>query len=311
MLIPLLAAGFAVAMPWDSPKPPPEGTQLILTEPGFPDPPPEGSVIDIPGEHELPRNWRSTGKADPKIKGHAGLNTLMASGSGQFCRNQFYAIQAALRGHRVAVIDLRQEPHVFLNGAAVAWGPPDLVGFDRSAHEVERVERAWMQHLDAGKFTTATQYAPGALADQSTWEPIELKIDIRDAVTEYQLVREARWGYFRIAAPDSVLPRDADIDRFIDLVRNLDGDIWLHFHCDTGGRRTSLYLTLYDMMRNYVNVPRPEIIARQRRLGGTNLLAGPDGAARGRFLARFFDYCWECGPLFRRNWSSWSRENPE
>lgn len=310
MRLPFLAAWLAVAMPWDAPKPPPEGAQLVLSQPPFPDPPPEGSVIDMPGERELPKNWRTTEKANPRSPGNAGLAGLRASGSGQFCRDQFYAVRAALRGRRVAVIDLRQEPHVFLNGAAVAWGPPGLVGFNRSAVEVERIEREWMRHLDAGKFATATQFAHGAFADEGQWEPIELKLDIRDAATEYQLVREARWGYFRIAAPDSVIPRDEDIDRFVALVRDLDGDIWLHFHCDTGGSRTTLFLTLYDMMRNCAAASRPEIIARQRRLGGSNLLTGPDGQARAQFLERFFSYCWQSGPLFRRSWSSWSRENP-
>ncbi len=311
MLAPLFVALAAVALPWNAAKPPPEGSALVLTQPPFPDPPPEGSVIDMPGARELPVNWRTTAKASPKARGNMGLDWLNASGSGQFGRDQFYALRMALRGRRVIIVDLRQEPHVFLDGAAVAWGPPSLLGANRSASEVERIERIWMDHLVAKKFTSVTQFAPDEFADQASWFPIDLKLDIREATTEFRLVVEARWSYFRIAAPDSVSPRDEDVDRFIALVRDLDEDIWLHFHCDNGGRRTSLYLTLYDMMRNYSRASRSEVIARQRKLGGTNLLAGPDGPERKRFLERFFNYCWECGPLFRRSWSSWSRANPD
>lgn len=310
MIAPLIAAAFAVAMPWDVPPPPPKDAELVLTQPPFPDPPPEGSVIDVPADRELPARWRTPEKTSAKVKGNAGLPSLMASGSGQFCRDQFYAVRAALLGKRVAVVDLRQEPHGILNGAAVSWGPPSIVGTDRRAPEVERVERSWIEKLVAGHFTTITQFAPGAFADQASWEPIEFKLDLRSASPESKIVAEAHWGYFRVAAPDTVVPRDQDIDRFVALVRDLDADIWLHFHCDTGGNRTTLFLTLYDMMRNYVRASRSEIIARQRQLGGYNLLAGDAKAGREEFLRRFFTYCWQCGPLFRRSWSSWSRENP-
>ncbi len=305
-----LVAIFAVAMPWDSPPPPPKDAALVLTQPPFPDPPPAGSVIDVPAERALPANWRTTEKVNPKTAGNAGLSVLMASGSGQFCRDQFYAVRQALGEKRVAVIDLRQEPHTFLDGAAVSWGPPGIIGSSRRAPAVEALEDAWTKRLVAGHFTTATQYAPGVFADQKSWRPIEFKLDIRDAVLESRLVAEARWGYFRVAMPDAVTPRDQDLDRFVALVRDLDEDIWLHFHCDTGGNRTTLFLTLYDMMRNYVRASRPEIVARQRRLGGIDLLAGPTENLRKEFLERFFSYCWQCGPLFRRSWSSWSRANP-
>lgn len=310
MIAALAVTAFAVAMPWDAPPPPPKDAELVLTQPPFPDPPPEGSVIDVPGERGLPARWRTTEKTDAKTKGNAGLPSLRASGGGQFCRDQFYAVRAALLGKRVAVVDLRQEPHGILNGAAVSWGPPAVVGNDRSAPQVERVERAWIEKLVAGHFTTVTQYAPGALADQASWEPIEFKLDLRSASPESQIVAEAHWGYFRVAAPDVLVPRDQDIDRFVALVRDLDDDIWLHFHCDTGGNRTTMFFTLYDMMRNYVRASRSEIIARQQRLGGYDLLAGPAKTVRAEFLRRFFSYCWQCGPLFRRSWSSWNRANP-
>ncbi len=68
-----------------------------------------------------------------------------------------------------------------------------------------------------------------------------------------------------------------------------------------------MFLTLYDMMQNYPRATRAGIIGRQLKLGGINLLAGPDRFAREKFLDRFYSYCWQCGPLFRQSWSSWSR----
>ncbi len=307
MLAALAAGLLPFALPWQPPAPPPEKAELVLTHPQPPDPPPEGSVIDVPAERELPENWRWSQSASKKAKENAGLGDLMASGSGQFCREQFYALRAMLNGKSVVVVDLRQEPHAFLDGAAISWGPPDIVGEDRSAPEVERVEQAWMQHLVAAKFATVTEYASGTFADTKDWWPMALKLDIREAAVESRLVAEAHWGYFRVAAPDTALPRDQDVDRFVAFMRDLDGGLWIHFHCDTGGNRTTLFLTLYDMMRNYVRAPSSDIIARQRKLGGIDLLAGSQKAERKGFLDRFFNYCWQCGPLFRRSWSSWNR----
>ncbi len=243
-----LAAGIlpiAIALPWFSVPPPPEKAELVLTHPAPPDPIPEGSVIDVPAERELPENWRSSESAPPRIKENAGLKALMASGSGQFCREQFYALRGALNGRDVVVVDLRQEPHAFLDGAAISWGPPDQIDSNRTAPAVERLEQAWLNRLVAGKFTTVTQYASRTFADTKTWLPITFKLDIRDAAVESHLVSEAHWKYFRIAAPDTIVPRDQDIDRFISLVRELEGS-WLHLHCDTGGNRTrcsSLFMT--------------------------------------------------------------------
>ncbi len=307
MVAVLIAGVLPFAMPWDKPAPPPEKSELVLTQPQPPEPTPDGSVIDLPDAHQLPINWRST----EKISGRAepGLAGLMASGSGQFSRDQFYAVLGVLRGKNIVIVDLRQEPHTFLNGAAVTWGPPDVVGASRSATQVEQIETAWTHQLARRKFTTLTQFAPGAAADARSWQPIQLKLDIREARTEARLVARENLSYLRIAMPDTYVPRDEDVDRFIAfLAANQASLPWLYFHCDTGGNRTTLFLTLYDMMRNYYRVQRPKIIARQRKIGGIDLLAGPGKAERAEFLERFFSYCWQSGPMFHRSWSSWSRD---
>lgn len=308
MIAALVAGVLPFAMPWEKPAPPPENSKLVLTQPPVPDPPPEGSVVDLPDERMLPLNWRWTEKSDGRK--NPGLDTLMAAGSGQFSRDQFYAVREQLAGESVVVIDLRQEPHTFLDGAAVSWGPPDVTGNNRSAGEVERAEEFWTERLAGGKFVTIEEFAPGAVADPKSWEKISLRLDIRTALTERRMTEEAHWRYLRIAMPDAVYPRDQDVDRLVSFVSDLVQDQqqpWMYFHCDTGGNRTTLFLTLYDMMRNYARAPRQDIVARQRQLGGIDLLAGKQKAEREDFLERFYSYCWQCGPLFRRSWSSWNR----
>jgi len=259
----------------------------------------------IHGPRELPANWRTTAEGDSTAP---GLTSLDASGSGQFCLDQFYKMQMALAGKWVTVVDLRHEPHGIINAAAISWGPPAPAS--RGAWAVEQLEAQWLTALEGAKRATATFYAPGSFANRDAWQPIELKFDIRSVSTEARMVDAARWGYLRIAAPDFTAPRDEDVDRFVKLVRELEPGMWLHFHCDTGRGRTTLFMTLYDMLRNYVRASRGDIIQRQRRLGGIDLLAAKAGSAeasRADFLTEFYHYCWAEGPGFRRSWSSWRR----
>lgn len=307
---PLPFALLAITLPWSVPTIPPKGSVMVLIQPAYPETPPEGYVVELPDDPGPPDDWRSSEQASPKRKGNAGLDTLRASGSAQFSLQQSYGLQKLLLGRNVVIVDLCQEPHTFLDGAAISWGPPDLVGTDRSADAVMATESAWTHHADAAKFVTVAEYAPYRYVDTKTWQPVGLRLDVREAQTEDQLAAAAGWGYFRIAAPDNVLPRDADLDRFVAFVRELQQSEWLHFHCDTGGYRTTLYLTLYDMMRSYSLASRDQIIARERLLSSYDLLAGSAKRPVGDFLARFFNYCWQCGPRFGRNWSSWSRAHP-
>lgn len=316
----VLSAFFAASLlpfplPWVKPEPPAADVPLVLTQPAPPDPPPDGSIMRIVGPRESPARWRTSedpisetaGRLDKPLE-IAGLRFLNVSGSGQFSLDQFYKMRETLAGKAVTVIDLRAEPHGFINAAAIAWGPPASGG--GSAPTVERIEEAWLDHTARAKRATATFYAPDAFADQSSWQPIELKFDVRSVSTEARLVDTARWGYFRVAAPVSGVPPDAEVDRFVKFVREVEEGAWLHFHCDTGRGRTTFFLTLYDMMRNYVRAPREHIVERQRRLGGSDLLAARAGTAeaqRAAFLERFFSYCWAAGPEFRQSWSAWSR----
>jgi|GEM_PF-1214932 len=307
---PLPFALLAITFPWSAPTIPPKGSVMVLIQPAYPETPPQGYVVELPDDPGPPDDWRSSEQASPKRKGNAGLDTLRASGSAQFSLQQSYGLQKLLLGRNVVIVDLCQEPHTFLDGAAISWGPSDLVGTNRSADTVMAAERAWTHHADAAKFITVAEYAPYRYIDTKTWQPIGLQLDVREAETEDRLAAAAGWGYFRIAAPDNVLPRDADLDRFVAFVHELQDNEWLHFHCDTGGYRTTMYLTLYDMMRSYSLASRDQIIARERLLSSYDLLAGSAKRPVGDFLARFFNYCWQCGPHFGRSWSSWSRANP-
>ncbi len=129
-----VAFAILIALPWTQPPEPlPDGVQLVLTQPDYPFPVPEQLVIDIDSPRELPFNARTTNEkisTRPLPSGAPvtadGLAALQLSGSGQFCQNQFWALQETLTPDRqVTVVDLRAEPHALINNMAVSWGPPE------------------------------------------------------------------------------------------------------------------------------------------------------------------------------------------
>ncbi len=300
------------------PEPPPEDVQLVLTQPDYPFPVPEQLVIDIDSPRELPFNARTS---DGKISSRplpggqpvttAGLAGLNVSGSGQFCINQLYALQETLADRTVTIVDLRAEPHAFLNNMAVSWGPLDqLPDVDPT-----KLEAQYLAAALAGHSVTATAFALDGYTRPENWEPIELRIAVRKARTEPELVARAYWQYVRFGVLDFAPPSDDAVERFVRFIAARDRNTWLHLHCDSGLGRTTTFLTMIDMMANSSRAPASVLIERQRRLGGANLRDTSDRnpkraagkRARLKFIEDFYRYCRAAAPSFTESWSAWHR----
>ena len=69
---------------------------------------------------------------------------------------------------------------------------------------------------------------------------------------------------------DDQLPKENTINDFIKFVQNTPKDSYLHFYCKAGVGRTTTFMILYDIMKNYNTVPLNDIIIRQVKLGHLN-----------------------------------------
>ncbi len=321
LMVPL-AFALLVALPWAaSPEPPPKGVQLVLTQPDYPFPLPADLVIDIASPRELPFNARST---DEKISTRPlpngapvpadGLVALRMSGSGQFCQNQFWALQETLTPDRqVTVVDLRAEPHGFINNMAVSWGPLGRL----PAEPATQLERRWLAAARSTSRATATAFALDGYTNSADWESIDLRINVRETSTEDRFVRRVTWGYRRFDTLDFTAPTDAVVDEFVDFISSRDASTWLHLHCDTGLGRTTTFMTLVDMMANSGRASASALIERQHRLGGSDLANTSDSnrvSATGKrdrldFVENFYRYCRQSAPNFRQSWSAWKRND--
>ena len=196
------------------------------------------------------------------------------SGSAQFSAEQFHSLAETLRkqSQTVWIVDCRLESHGLVNGIAVSWcGEDNGANLGRTVEEIEAEEEG----LSALIGTTVTAYTaendlPAAGIDLSveTWE------------TERGLVQSEGFNYLRLACPDHCWPPADVIDAFISFVGGLEGEAWLHFHCQAGSGRTGAFMTIYEMMQKPY-APVEEILQHQAETGSGNLLdrAKPEKSA--------------------------------
>lgn len=275
-------------------------------------------IIDaenIPGQ--LPRNFR-TSQDKPSQQSQneiltLGLSDRLYSGSSQFSKEGFKALLAKIGTNRkIMVIDLRQESHGFVNGIAISWyAPKDWINVGKNLAQVEQSENQLLNSLHQGTSIIINRILEknkliGTLAK---WEPISILV--KTVSTEKDLINEFKYSisYYRIPVTNHVRPSDSDVDRFLEIIKTKGTTHWLHIHCRAGDGRTTTFMAMYDMFINAKRVSFDDILHRQFRLGGTNLLNIPKDnvwkkpyiAERLEFLRRFYDYCHHSDPT-KESW---------
>lgn len=267
-------------------------------------------ILNMKNEEALPRNFRTT--RDPaKDPSQAesvnwqGLSPLQASASGQFSLKSLHALRLAISVPKILILDLRQESHGFLNGIAVSWwGEKNWANLSKTEEEIEKDESERLQELAQKRKTIL-------IVDQKP-----CVIEAQEIKTERQLVLAEGLDYYRLPVLDHARPQDEAVDRFIRLIRQLPSDVWLHIHCAAGAGRSTLFMAMYDILKNAKQVSLEDILFRQFLIGGKNFLflsekeewKVPLLLESVEFLQNFYQYCRERNDE-EESWSSWSSQN--
>ncbi len=243
-----------------------------------------------------------------------GLDVLKTSASSQFSIEELRAIKIELAVDKLIIVDLRKEPHGYINNYAVSWyTPKNLVNANLSLSEALQDEKERL-----GNVKTQTQLnlhkilEKGAGSDYATM--LQLPTAVHYVCSEEELCHDMNLGYFRIAVTDHLRPTDEMVDRFIILIQTIPENTHLHFHCSAGAGRATTFMSMYDMIKNANTVSFEEIIERQSRLGGTHLLQPPAPTSwkyrhhfeRQAFLKRFYVYARENEDDFTTSFSEWN-----
>ena len=217
--------------------------------------------------------WRLDGSSDEQLKNFRIDEQLNASASGQPSVAAFRTLKAKLpRGFVIYDVDLRQEPHGFADGTPVSWYEEHNAA-NAGVVDVSVIERDETDRLQSIVGTRQT-FNPLGKSDTKNFKPLKLKV--KSVCTEREAATDAGFNYVRFAAADMSAPDERVVNEFVRFVKQLPPDAWLHFHCHAGMGRTTLFMALYDIIRN-PDKSLEEIVARQVELGGTDLLAESNG----------------------------------
>lgn len=212
-------------------------------------------VEDSQNNNALPHHFRmissETNLAENQDINLKGLDKLNMSGSAQFSESALSLIKDSIPSKfSIIAVDLRQESHGFINGIAVSWkNSNNSANKGLSLSEVLSTENKLLESIKLGTPVTF----------HNTKETIVPK----SVQSELELTKSKKIGYIRIPVTDGEVPTDDMVDYFIDFVNKLPNNAWLHFHCKAGIGRTTTFMIMYDIMKNYKDVSLNDIIKRQ------------------------------------------------
>jgi hypothetical protein len=270
----------------------------------------------VAGVADMPDNFRTMQSEFKRAKGdaypsRAGLDKLRVSGSSSFAKNEFRKmlpkIPAAAKD--IIVLDLRDESHGYINEHEVSWYSRYKTynkGLD--AASVEQRETALLhQAKAAGQVAIATQ-----AKDKSS--VMETPIQVASVMTEKEFVEAQGAGYYRIPMMDYSAPTRANIDQFVAFYKQLPPTAWIHAHCEAGVGRTTIMLSMLDMIHNAGQLSYDEIMTREVLLGGQDVRESAAGTKdaykkanypkRALFTQHFYDYV-KAHPQLDITWSTW------
>lgn len=260
-------------------------------------------VLDlITSKDVIPKEFRKTTDLtainDNKNLNLKGLDKLNISGSQQFSEyNLPLLIKAIGTSLPITVVDLRQESHGFINGFPVSWA--DSKNNANTGLTREQVLKDEADKLKGIKLSEPITF----------YNHPEITLVPEKVQDENELVKSNALYYDRITVRDGGIPSDDMVDYFMESIKAKPKDSWLHFHCKAGVGRTTTFMIMYDMIKNYKDLSAEEIISRQLALVNFNEkeINSFRNKERIDFLNKFYDYCKANGDSFNEKWSEWKK----
>ena len=224
-----------------------------------------------------PHAFRSTATASGPFFCGIGLNKLRTSASSQFTVSQIERIvQEVIQRENIEpvdiiIIDLRQEPHFFVNGRPFTIFTPYLAGYaGQTAEETLSQEGEAKKHFDKADHLYIHTVSHKAPRDRISESEVN-NIPVGKLMTEEMLAAQMGVRYVRFSVQDECRPDDATVDRFLELIKTLPVHNWIHFHCRGGQGRTTTFFLMNDILKNHSTLTLQNLIDRQAAMGGKNL----------------------------------------
>lgn len=254
-------------------------------------------ILDNLNYEKLPAHTRTTSNLkiiENKNMNLNGLDNLNISGSQQFSKVNLDLILNFINTPLPIInVDLREESHGFANGLPISF-----MNKNNDANKGLSTEQVLLKEdndLKSIKLNTPLTF----------YNHPNITITPTEVETENKLVNNKSLGYIRIPVTDGTLPNDDIADYFIKSIKQSPTNSWFHFHCKEGIGRTTTFMIMYDMMKNYKVATANEIINRQISLANfdANEIKDLTSARRLGFWQKFYEYCEKNGDNFTNTYS--------
>ncbi|WP_343009419.1 phosphatase [Clostridium celatum] len=225
------------------------------------------------------------------------ITNLNISGSSQFTKSQINNLKEAINKPNICIVDLRQESHGMLNDFAISFFSPytDLNN-GLTTEEVIKKENSQLSSIKIGS-DVDIYHKTGRLFKEVTAEFVS---------NEDSIVTNDNMQYKRYAVKDNGSPIPIIVDNFVEFIKNKPTDLHIHFHCDAGEGRTTLFMAMYQTMLNNTNLSLNQIISYQYNIGGVLLT---DNKNQLEFLQEFYNYVSENKSTnYEKTYSQWITE---
>lgn len=225
------------------------------------------------------------------------ITNLNISGSSQFTKSQINNLKEAINKPNICIMDLRQESHGMLNDFAISFFSPytDLNN-GLTTEEVIKKENSQLSSIKIGS-DVDIYHKTGRLFKEVTAEFVS---------NEDSIVTNDTMQYKRYAVKDNGSPTPIIVDNFVEFIKNKPTDLHIHFHCDAGEGRTTLFMAMYQTMLNNTNLSLNQIISYQYNIGGILLT---DNKNQLEFLQEFYNYVSENKSTnYEKTYSQWITE---
>lgn len=262
---------------------------------------PVNLVLDNQNCGRIPSHFRTTSDLNilaSKNININGLDTLNISGSQQFSKcNIDILLESINTSLPIVDVDLREESHGFVNGLPISWANKnDNANKGLSRNQVLLKEK---KDLKSIKLKTPLTF----------YNHPNMTINPTEVENESKLAKDKSLSYIRVTVTDGSLPSDEMVDYFIKSVKYSPKNAWFHFHCKEGIGRTTTFMIMYDMMKNYKVATAKEIIDRQISLVkfSENDITSLNSDRRIAFWEKFYDYCEKNGDDFKTTYSDFTK----
>lgn len=230
---------------------------------------------------------------------------------------KFVSKESHHQATKIVDLDLRQEDHGYLNNEAITLADHyNWINLGKSDAQAIFDEMDWLNSLDTNKSQQA--YVLAADDFKAGHYDKGYVFNINTIASEKEVAEAAGFDYVRLTITDHMSPLDADVDKFVSMVRMLTPTTWLHLHCRGGDGRSTTFFAMYDMLYNADVVSFDDIIKRQASvkpyydlfdIDNKDPVITPYYKQRLIFLKQFYLYASDALRGYTGNWSAWKQEN--